>query len=583
MGDNNRRKFLKQAVDLGVSQTKAYDISKDEVFKKYSNKSLPIVGGKKTRSGIATYTGAFTDKEKIHLLRRTMFGVKPSDVLALNGMTPAQAVDYLFSNIPVTAPPPPVNYYQDVDPPNSNDPTIALGATWINAPWENGTIDYYRTQSLKAWWIKNILQQGVNIQDKMMLFWSNYFTIQTASVGDARFLYQYFTLVRTYNVGNFKTFAKEITKNTEMLIYLNGHYNTVGSPDENYARELQELFTIGKGIGLYTEDDVKAAAKVLTGWRVDSNAITSGFMPASHDSTNKQFSAFYNNTIITGQTGAAGANELDDLINMIFSKQQEVAKFFCRKLYRFFVYYDIDAQVETDVITPLAQTFIANNWEVAPVLKQLLKSQHFFDTNSMDCHIKNPLDFLVSTFRTLQINIPATLSIEDYYKCHQSINNYSSYIAMDILDPPNVSGFPAYYQVPQFYEMWINSDTLPKRLRISEALASDYGLFTHGTFTATCNVMAYAQTMTDPSDPNLLIDDFVKYMLGVGLDQSTKDAFKVILTGGTITSPNPDYYWTNNWNGYIANPTIASFIQAVKIPLQNLLRTLMRQEEHQLM
>jgi uncharacterized protein (DUF1800 family) len=581
MGDNSRRQLLKDALGIKDSKHVSYDIATDKIFKKYANTSLPIPG-KKTRSGLNPYTGAFTEKEKIHLLRRTMFGVKPSDLVALNNLSVTQAVDLLLNTVPPT-PAPPVNYYQDVDPPDSNDPTVAYGATWVNAPDENGTIEYYRSVSLKAWWLKNIINQQVSIHDKMLLFWTNHFTIQAGTVGDSRFLYKYFELLRTNNLGNFKTFVKDITKDGEMLYYLNGHYNTVGSPDENYARELQELFTIGKeGTSLYDEDDVKAAAKVLTGWRVNKTNITTGFVPAQHDSGNKTFSAFYNNTVIAGQTGANGANELDDLMNMIFSKQQEVAKFICKKLYRYFVYYDIDTQVQTDVINPLAQTFINNNWNIKPVLSQLLKSEHFYDVNSMDCNIKNSMDFLCGLFRTLNINIPNTLSTEDYYKSYVSLYYNISNIAMDVLDPPNVSGWPAYYQAPQFYEMWINSDTLPKRLRMIEALVSDYGLFTHGTFTAKCDVMAFAQTMSDPSDPTILINDIVKYMLGIGLIQATKDSFKIILTGGTVQNPNPDYYWTNDWNGWLLAPTNTAAIQAVKIPLQNLLRKLLSQEEHQL-
>src|SRR4030095_6397414 len=116
------------------------------------------------------------------------------------------------------------------------------------------------------------------------------------------------------------------------------------------------------------------------------------FNAAQHDTTSKQFSSFYNNTTIAGRTGAtAGDLELTDLINMIFSKSTEVSRFMVKKLYRYFVYYKIDSATEANVITPLAQMLVSNNWEIKPVLSALFKSEHFFDTVNQGCYIKSPV------------------------------------------------------------------------------------------------------------------------------------------------------------------------------------------------
>src|SRR4051812_47350170 len=138
-----------------------------------------------------------------------------------------------------------------------------------------------------------------------------------------------------------------------MLRYLNGYLNTNTAPDENYGRELQELFTVGKGADnaspLFSEADVKAAARVLTGWTLNINTNSAVFIPSRHDTSNKPFSSYYNNTTVTGRTGTtAGDLELDDMLAMIFSNN-DVALHICRKLYRWFVYYDIDAATETNV------------------------------------------------------------------------------------------------------------------------------------------------------------------------------------------------------------------------------------------
>jgi uncharacterized protein (DUF1800 family) len=252
-------------------------------------------------------------------------------------------------------------------------------------------VNSLRNASFKKWWMGVMINQDRSIREKMMLFWHNHFATETNVVGNAQFVYSHHLLLRTYALGNFKSLTRAVTIDPAMLVYLNGERNTKNAPDENYSRELQELFCCGKGPdSLYTEGDVKAAAQVLTGWKNDAATLSSTFVPQRHDATNKQFSSFYNNTIIQGKTGpTAGDEELDALLNMIFATQ-EVAKYICRRLYRWFVYYDIDDTVEATIITPLANLFRTGNYEIKPVLDVLLKSEHFFDALAKGCLIKSP-------------------------------------------------------------------------------------------------------------------------------------------------------------------------------------------------
>ena len=174
----------------------------------------------------------------------------------------------------------------------------------------------------------------------MVLFWHHHFSVQQQEVENAQFLYRHHNLLRTNALGNFKTLVREVTIDPAMLIHLNGYLNAKQAPDENYAREMQELFAIGKGNdSLYTEDDVIAAARVLTGWRINDDPLSSYFDSGAHDTGSKTFSAFYNNTTIAGSSN--GDQELDALVNMIFNTT-EAARFICRKLYKWFVYYEID-------------------------------------------------------------------------------------------------------------------------------------------------------------------------------------------------------------------------------------------------
>lgn len=571
MGD--RRDFFETILPNGKKKKYVHDIEKDVLFQKYSNKKYPL-GRKHSRAGLSPYTGAWGNEQKVHLLRRTMFGVSPASLAALSGLTMNQAVDTIL-NAPATNPAPPVNFYENLYP----DPTgVALGNTWVNSAWGDGTVNYYRELGIQAWWINNALNQTLSIEEKMILFWHNHFVTERNVVGHAIFQYQYTSLLKTHALGNLKTLVKEITKSPMMLIYLNGHYNIKNSPDENYARELQELFTLGKGQNLWNEDDVKAAAKVLTGWRVDFNTSTSFFAPTQHETGNKQFSSFYGNAIINGQSGMAGANELDDLLNLIFAQNQTVAKHFCRKLYRFFIYYDIDATIESQIISGLAQTLINNNWDVKPVLSQLFKSDHFYDALTMDCYIRTPMDYFVGLFKSFNIDIPTTIGIEDYHRAHYTIANLMEQTGMEIGSPPSVSGWPAFYQSPQFHEMWINSDTLPKRMKYNDQLLTNFGIWVSANFQLKCDVLAFAQTLSNPSDPVALVDQCIFYLHGLTLSQTLKDYYKSILLSGQTQN----YYWTNAWNDYINNPGNTTFEGIVKTRLQIMLTELCRMAESHL-
>jgi uncharacterized protein (DUF1800 family) len=572
MPEVNRRAFLNDLLSRKKASEESYDISKDKIFLKYANNSEPLQL-KKTRAGLSPYTGVWGKDQQIHLLRRLMFGAKPSDIAAINGLTMNQAVDLLL-NPTVPVPAPPVNYYEGI----YADPSgIPLGATWVNASYGDGTVNYYRTLSLKAWWMNNIIHQSTSIMEKMILFWHDHFVTETNAVGYATMNYKHLSLLRTHALGNFKVFVKEITKDPQMLFYLNGHYNIKNSPDENYARELQELFTVGKGTNMWNEDDVKEAAKVLTGYRVDINTISSGFNPALHETGNKTFSAFYNNTTIAGLSGSAGQNELDALLDMIFAKQQFVAKHVCRKLYRFFMHYDIDATIESTIIDGLAQTFISNNWNILPVLSQLFKSDHFYDSLSEYSLIRNPMDYFLGMVRTLDIQInPGNL--EDEYKAYYGLSYLCDIAGMNPGDPPNVAGWPAYYQTPHYHQMWINSDTLPKRMKNTDALFTNYGIYVSAAYQVKCDVLAFVQTLSNPSDPVAIIDECVEYLLAIGLSASMKDSFRALLLDATMLNSS----WTSAWNNYINNPGNTTYQGIVRSRLQDMLTKLCRLAEHHL-
>ena len=532
----------------------------------------------RTTSGLTPYAGPFGTNEVIHLLKRTMFGAVKADVDYFKTKTLAQAVNELLT-VPSKPLPPVKNYASSV---TAGDPDIAIaaGATWVNTNTTDGGVDSQRVSSFKSWWIGLMINQNRSILEKMVLFWHNHFATETSTISRAIWCYQNNEILRKNVVGNFKQFVKDITLDTGMLRFLNGYLNTNTAPDENYGRELQELFTVGKGIDNatppYTESDVKAAARVLTGWTVNNTTNTSFFNSPKHDITNKQFSSFYNNTVITGRSGAAGANELDDMLNMILATN-ETAMFICRKIYRWFVYYDIDATTEANVITPLAQIFRNNNYEIKPVLDALFKSEHFFDVLNQGCQIKSPVDLNVSLCREFGVVFPATSDYVNAYYMWDYIRSQASNMQQNIGDPPDVAGWKPYYQAPQFYEIWINSDTLPKRSQFSDILANSG--FTRNGKNIKIDFIAFAKKMPNPGDPNELINDSITYLFRLPLLPASKNQLKtdILLSGQT-----QDHYWTDAWAAYIANPNDVANATIVKNRLRDLYQYLMRLAEYQL-
>jgi uncharacterized protein (DUF1800 family) len=533
----------------------------------------------RSTSDLTPYTGAWNTAQLVHLLKRTMFGASKADIDYFKSKSLSETVDELL-NPSAPLPSPPVKEY---DPAGATNPDtdILPGTTWVTHYHNDGNITSKRRASLKKWWTGLLVNQDRSIREKMTLFWHNHFATEMVDVGDPQFIYKHNSLLRTNALGNFKALTKAVTIDPCMLVYLNGNNSTAGAPNENYARELQELFVIGKENNPnYTEDDVKSAARVLTGWRTSSPNISSSFDVARHDKTNKQFSSFYNNTVITGRnTTSAGDQEIDDMLNMLFSKKAEVSKFIVKKIYRWFCYYTIDEKVQANVIDPLAQIFQNSNWEIKPVLDALFKSAHFYDAVNHGCLIKSPVDMVISVCREFRIVFPnAATSYGDAYAMWEYVRNATATMNQNIGDPPSVAGWPPYYQVPQFHELWINSDTLPKRNRFTDQLIGNG--YTRNGFTLKIDPVAFAKTLSNPGNPNQLIDDSLSILFQVPVSDESKQAIKKqILLSGQLN----DGYWSQAWTDYLANPAVKETpYQTVHNRLKDLFKYFLNMAEYQL-
>jgi hypothetical protein len=531
---------------------------------------------------LVPFSGPFTKTELMHLIRRTMFGLKKADINHFKGKTLQQVVDELLA-VPNTVPNPPLKtYYTRSNNVNIDniDVNVPFGETWVNTGYPsnvNPNPNGNRRLSYKKWWTGLQVQQDRNIREKMVLFWHNHLATEDSVTEQAFMAYYTNVILRKHALGNFKQMVRDITLDPGMLRYLNGYLNTKAAPDENYGRELQELFCIGKGPGSqYTEDDVKAAAKVLTGWQIvtseNINGVTTAVKPynkytlSRHDVTDKKFSAFYNNTVIKGvATPKAGEErleaekEIDAMLTMMFNTQ-ETAKYLCRRLWNYFVYYELNDDIETNVIEPLAEIFRTSNYEIKPVLQALFSCDYFYKVEHRGCMIKSPADFTVGIVRQFGWPIPTDPSkYEAQYVAWDSIRNFTVRQGLDLGDPPNVAGWPAYYQTPSFHEMWVDTSSYPERKSAYESLCingmtTSANLFTDASKSIPIkfNFVDFVKQFENPQDPNALINEAVELLFGIDVSQSIKDTLK---SNYLLLGQSSDYYWTDAYNTYVANPS----------------------------
>lgn len=542
----------------------------------YENKELPAVA--RVNAGLEPYAESWEWEEASHLLNRALFGAKRAEIEKAVNDGLSATLDLLLADL-VALPEPPV-YYQ-----YTQDPNAGVGESWVTHPQVVGTenFGFFRKRSLKNWGVGQMVNQETSIREKMVLFWHNHFGVAAAVVGDARFLYQLNQLLREGALGSIKELVKEVSVSSAMLVFLNGNQNREGKPNENFARELFELFTIGKGPQIgegnytnYTEEDIREAARVLTGWAPTVYGKVEGepgsqFITNWHDKTDKQFSAAFDNLIISDQEG----EEYKALVDMIFSKR-ETARYLSRKLYRWFVYYVIDEATEQHVIEPMAQLLIENDFSVKPALRALLSSGHFFDSENRGCMIKSPFDFHISLLRKTNVVLPDPSNTYFGYKFWHYLRNLSSTIDQDFLDTPTVAGWPAYYQKPVYYQSWISSATLPQRQTAIDKFMSKNG-YKVGEDKVKIDSLVLIEGISDPSDPNVLVKELAELLFPLPLSQEFRDELKDILIPGL-----PDFEWTEEYILYITDPSNEGYKQAVITKLDALLKSMLSLAEFQL-
>ena len=499
-----------------------------------------------------------------HLLRRASYVFDKNSINSLVGLSIEEALNELLISKANA-------WNEPYDPlPSSNPDGYWLSSTELPSSFDK---QQRKRRIISSWWWYNALNQKT-LKHKLTFFLHTSFTVsKDGGSGASTYFYDHLCLLDFYAYGNIKTLAKKITFDNSMLIYLDNTSNNENNPNENYAREFLELFTILKGPQIsdgdytnYTEIDVQQAAKVFSGIKTkynriiidsDTNLPKGRVSVNDHDKTNKTFSkAFNNQTIIGGNSEASIISELDSFVEMVFDKEA-TAKSFCRKLYRFFVKNEISDEIENDIIGPLAAELKNNNYELLPTVKKLLSSKHFFDvdnTNEGDeifgSQVKSPLQMVseLSTCFDLAIPNPTTNNF-GFYRFFNFIHNYflpSS--GMILFSPNSVAGYPAHYQGPNFDRHWFASNTVLGRYKLIESLISGRDkIGTNYLIYSQLNIVNYVkENMINPSNAISLVTELSELLYPESIDNNRVNYFKE-----NLVENFPDYYWTDAWVTYI--------------------------------
>ena len=465
---------------------------------------------------LTPYTGPLNRKQAAHLLRRATFGATKADIDEFEGLNVSQAVTRLFdAALP--------------DPELPVDPEI--GGEWVVSGIEgneNARQDYFK------WWligqafspnVPDTQKFSYSLREKITFFLHTYFTTKISTVDSSRALYFQNALFRMFAFDqfladavaanpetaafavNFKELTKKVCVDNAMLIFLDGDQNVKGNVNENFAREMFELYTIGRGLEsenatrtprnsedyfFFTEGNIRQASRVLSGWDNDRDfanidevtGLPRGIMKGGatnatqHDEGDKTFRDYFNDQVIApdplllmngNQTEESALDEISQMIEMIF-EQEETAKHLCRKLYRFFVHYDVTTEIENNVVQAMADTFVANDYQLQPVLVDLFQSQHFYDAaggtadDKFGGIIKSPLDIVVGTYKTLEIAIPDYVNdAQNFYDFVDNLATAMNDMGMDFYEPFEVAGYGAYHQYPRFNRNWISTHWLTQR------------------------------------------------------------------------------------------------------------------------
>jgi uncharacterized protein (DUF1800 family) len=368
-----------------------------------------------------TATDPWGRKWAAHLYRRAGFGASREDLLEADQLGPDGTLDLLMRGRPFAA---------DILP-----TLLDVGRAAVR--------DDYGAQ-LRGWWLYCILHGGHPLREKLTLFWHNHFATSIAKVRNTSLMFRQNCLLREHALGKFGPFLQAVSRDPAMLVWLDSNSNVKGKPNENYAREVMELFSLG--VGNYTEKDIREAARAFTGWHTDRAAFR--FKPDQHDDGSKTF------------FGRTGNWDGSDVVKIIL-EQPAAARFLVRKLYTDLV---SETAPPDGLLEPLCVAFRKSDYDVAGLVRTILASRHFYSDHAFRRRIKSPTEYVLGAVQAVYRRYPETDA--DFRPVRQQVLvNRISAMGQALFAPPNVKGWPG-------GRAWLNTSTLLERDNFGAALAS---------------------------------------------------------------------------------------------------------------
>ncbi len=522
---------------------------------------------------LSPYDGAWDDQAARHMLVRSSFAPTLAEIKAATSGTFDERVNYMVNTVSVVGDP--LIHYDD------GSMLLPVGATWVyqNADFAG------RGTSLEAWRFEDHVYPAGILQDRMADFWRNHFAVSGTT--EHRMAWQYLKYLKVNALGNFRTLMEDMTIMPAMLQRLNGDQNTADNPNENFARELIELFTVGKkatGIegdfGYYYESDVRALSLPLSGWRRRApvtgahNHTTEAYFTASrHHDAPVTLSERFNNAVI------------EDTGDQTYKRVVEVALahphtsvYIVEKLYTFFVGSDFDdPTIQAEVIAPLAALLVSSDWELRPVMTKLLKSRAFMRDEVRGTMVKAPFDYVPSGIRPMGGYDRTGLSLRDDYEVNRQLGVQAEATGQDGDGPEQIAGWDAYRVAPDYYQYWLNG-YLAKR--VTNALGQfdiDGKTFFANSIKHVPDYRTFMSTLTAPTDIDQVIADIALIFLS-----GPQSAGTLLLLKETLLGELPDFEWAVEYNNYVNNPDDTTIDRGMTDRLKDLFEVLLQLEAFQL-
>ncbi len=380
---------------------------------------------------------ALNQRDARHLLLRSGFAPTQDQVDALLGQSRQRAVTDLIARAQAARPlHPPTDF-------TSQPPPVAPGMLKTKEEQQAARQQQQREGlELKSWWMREMIESPTPLAERMTLFWHNHFATSQQKVVRSQAMWHQHQLLRANALGNFRILLHGMAKDPAMLVYLDGANSRKEAPNENFAREVMELFTLGEATqgGGYTDQDIKQAARAFTGWSIEREDFSFRYRPAFHDDGAK---------VVLGRSGNFDGDQILDIL----LEQPAAARFIAGKLWKEFISPAPQTDAERRELDAAAQRFHAKGYDIGPLLADLFLSEAFWAEANRGSLIKSPVDLVVGTVRQFAFTYTDTMPF--VLKTAQ--------LGQNLLMPPNVKGWPGYTD-------WINSTSLLERKRFTEQM-----------------------------------------------------------------------------------------------------------------